>query len=296
MNGQPTGAASTGSTAPRASGPSVDWSGFMRSLTDLMQRQVQEVSRFAMSAADVARRAGQEDGGQARPAESTALVSSDALRAWGVLVQTMGSFWQQQGVELSRLFKEGVEGTLGADALARYGVRTWSQGLGAWVGAGQALSAAGTGSSGQIPSLVFYLDEDSEVAPAQRIPFRGPPETKILTTDVVRIGGPMSGSNAGAGAEEAPGILRAEGEKKVVDCQFCVERSELEVSLVGLSGQALEPGLYAGMVFSRQPGEARRVPQAFIWVFAGLKAPRSGIPKPRGTRPPPADAAGHSVH
>jgi hypothetical protein len=269
-----------------------DWGDFLESMVGLFQSQGQEWSRLFTRALDGSLRPRPAGPGAASPTEAgtspgtrrdggdgaaakdrsgapTAMESPEALRSWGFVVQSVLGFLQQQGIDLSELFKAGLAGNLKADALVNFAFRTWSQALGSMLGLGQSLSAA----AGQIPSVIFIIDEVSETAPPQVIPFKGARENaRLFNTDVVLIGGPLSPSNK-PGEEATPGIPKRRGMKASVRSRF-KGSSQIEVRLVGLSGQPLEPGLYSGMVFSRQPAETRPVPQALIWVFAELKQTR----------------------
>jgi hypothetical protein len=213
--------------------------------------------------------------GDTQRADSALPEASDALRLWNALVLSMAGFWQQQGLEAGRLLDEGRRGQLGLSRLVGFTFSTWLRGLALWLTPGQLASA-----QAQVPSLVFILDRDTEGPPPQSVPLTSAVrESELEVSPLMKFGGPALDT---AGTEPVT-VLEAGS----VECHVTDGGTRLEVRLVGLSALTIDPGFYAGIVYSRRRGEARRWPRAFIWIFAALS-------ERRAASAPPSEAPGGS--
>ncbi|WP_164017472.1 hypothetical protein [Pyxidicoccus trucidator] len=190
--------------------------------------------------------------------------ASDALRLWNALVLSMAGFWQQQGLAMGQLFDQGRKGQLGVSQLVSFSFATWLRGMSLWLTPGRLASA-----QGQVPSLIFIIDRDSESPPPQKVMLTAAvDESELELTPIMKFGGPAERMPGG----EPAAVLSARG----IECHVTDGGTQLEVRLVGLSGQTLDPGFYAGIVYSKRRGEAHRWPRAFIWIFAALSGAGGG--------------------
>lgn len=208
------------------------------------------------------------------------LGGSTAMDFWNSLLDAGLRLFQQQARDWSDLFRQAVTGDFQLDQWVRSSVSMSMR----WFSLAAFPSEWWARYMRQLPTLFFVVDEQTEALrhPLMPTPFIVP-DHDVHVTDLVRIGGPVQQTATG---EEPPVMaLKNEPPARCVEARLSADGSRLDVGLVSLLNQDLDPGFYFGMVYAHSQVDAQRIPLALVYVYASLQARRPANPVPTDTPP-----------
>lgn len=195
------------------------------------------------------------------------LGANPAIDFWNSLLSAFTALSQRQMLDSADLFQRAVTGQFSLDQWVRDLIAMWMR----WFSLANLPMEWLARSTSQVPLAVFVVDQEAETDIRSVRPPVVLTSAQLEVTDLWNI----QGNNSKL--ENQPG-------KQCINVELTQDGNRLDVRLVSLLQQRLDPGLYIGAVYAHAPPEATRYLLALVLVLAPLARPRAEVaPPPPGT-------------
>jgi len=198
-----------------------------------------------------------------------AIGATAAMDFWNAWLSAVTAVSQKQLQDSATLFQQVVTGNF---ELEKWAKSVISISTGWFSLAGFPIEFCSRANA-QVPTAFFVVDKDTETASQIVRPSFIPLNATVEVTDLWNING-SGGVSVLKNKKDQTGGLN----EQCLTAGFLEDGSQLEVELVSLLHQKLDPGLYLGMVYAHTPPEAQRYPLAMVALLAPLDASRDPLP------------------